>query len=67
MHVAIRWGCVTGCDEQAVNGLLDYLEEKGRNCHINTGVTSKMVNDKVEFDWKVESGDFFRQDVENAQ
>ena len=37
-HVTIRWVIEGACDEQAVNNLLDYLSEKGRNCHINIGI-----------------------------
>ena len=46
--------------------LLDYLESRRRDCHINTGVHGKLVNGECEFDWELKGGDQLRQDVENA-
>ena len=43
-HVAIKWSSPVQCNSVDVIGLLDFLGEEGRNCHINTGVHGKMVN-----------------------
>ena len=55
-----------GCNAADVNGLLDYLSEKKRDCHINTGVHGKDVNGKFEWAYELDGGDFLRQDVVNA-
>ena len=59
----IKWGSVTNCTASDVYGLLDFFEEEGRNCHINTGVHGKEVNGKFEWDWDQEGGNFLFQDV----
>ena len=65
-HVVIKWGSVVGCNGADVNGLLDYLAEEGRNCHINTGVHGKEVDGKFEWAHELDGGDFLHQDVMNA-
>ena len=55
-----------GCNGADVNGLLDYLAEEGRNCHINTGVHGKEVDGKFEWAHELDGGDFLHQDVMNA-
>ena len=46
--------------------LIEYLESKDRDCHINTGVHGKMVNGEFEWAWEEPGGDFLRQDKESA-
>ena len=57
---------MVNCTAADVNGLLDYLSEKGRDCHINSGIHGKEVNGNFEWDNELNGGDFLRQDVENA-
>ena len=44
--MTIKWASKVQCDSDDVNGLLDFLVEQGRNCHINTGVHGDMKSGK---------------------
>ena len=63
IHKIIKWGSVADCGAADVNGLLDFYEEEGRNCHINTGMHGKEVNGKFEWALELEGGNFLLQDV----
>ena len=47
--------------------LMQYLQSKGRDCHVNTGVHGKYEDGKFEYVWDGDSGDFLGQDVVNAR
>ena len=65
IHNTLSWGCNKSCDSLDVKILVKYLESKGRNCHINTGVHGNYPNaeGKFEFEWNKNGGDFLKEDV----
>ena len=65
-HVTLIWKSAKNCGEMDLRFLLDYLESKGRDCHINTGVHGALVDGKFEYAWEEKGGDQLRQDIKNA-
>ena len=53
VYQTIVWGAKQLSDNVDVLWLIEYLESKGRDCHVNTGVHGKLSTDGIfEFDWK---------------
>ena len=63
----VLWGSHVACGEVDVVFLIEFLQSKGRDCHINTGVHGKLnANEEFEFDWEKDGSDLYRQDIVSA-
>ena len=52
IQVDLLWGSHDDCGNVDVLFLIEYLQSKGRDCHVNTGVHGKVNADgKFEFVW----------------
>ena len=57
------WVSVVACGNVDLDFLIEYLQSKGRDCHVNTGVHGMLnKNNEFEFDWEKDGGDLLRQD-----
>ena len=67
IHLTIRWSSRLKCGNVDVKWLIEYLESKKRDCHINTGVHGKLnADDEFEYAWEENGGDQLRQDIDSA-
>ena len=62
----MRWGIPGPCSAVDVHWLMEYLESKGRDCHLNTGVVTKLVDGQFAYDWSKDGSDMLRQDAQKA-
>ena len=62
----VRWGSHDECHAADVKCLVEYLESKGLDCHINTGVHGTYVNGKFKFAWDNNCGYYLGEDVKSA-
>ena len=61
------WGSHVACGEVDVVFLIEFLQSKDRDCHINTGVHGKLnADDEFAYAWEKDGGDLYRQDMVSA-
>ena len=67
IHVTMLWTTKLECGHADVLFLNEFLNLKGRDCHVNTGVHGDVDDDgEFYFRWDKVSEDFYRQDFVNA-
>ena len=67
IFVTFLWASDEPCHDFDVLILVQYLDSKGRNCHINDGVHGEVNPDGTfEYAWDKYSENFYAQDYKNA-
>ena len=68
IHVTMLWASKFDCGNMDVLFLIEFLDLKGRDCHVNTGVHGEVNDDgEFKFRWDKISEDFYRQDLLSAE
>ena len=64
--MTLRWGIPDDSTGPDVAVLMQYLESKGRDFHVNTGVHGRVKEGKFEFYWLGDEERMLREDSQNA-
>ena len=67
-HVIMLWVSAVACGNEDLDFLIEYLESKERDCHVNTGVHGMLnKSNEFEFAWEIDGEDLHRQDEKTAE